>query len=102
MTPFMMWLILTIIASISITGGTVGYVIWNEYDKRKKINAKVSDQTVIEIAQSNHGKVDVSLLCQQTGLTAKEAKMKLKYLAENKVLSRDWKSYFVGGIKSQI
>lgn len=96
MDPFTLWLILTIVASISITGSVVGYVVWNEYDKHKKINAKVSDQAVIEIAQGNQGKVDVSLLCQQTGLTAKEAKMKLKYLAKSKVLARDWKGFLTG------
>lgn len=96
MDPFILWLILSIVTGISITGSIVGYVVWNEYDKRKKINAKVSDQTVIEIAQGNQGKIDVSLLCQQTGITAKEAKIKLKYLAENKVLTRDWRNFLMG------
>ena len=89
-------IILIICSSLGIFGG-VGYAIWNYYQQRKLINQKISDQTVIEIARANNGKMNVALLCEHTGITAPEAKTKLKYLSENGVLATDWSKLLLGG-----
>lgn len=91
------WLIFWLATTgTSILGG-VGYAVWYEYRKIYLVNQKISDQTVIELARANNGKMNVALLCEHTGVTASEAKTKLKYLSDNRVLATDWKKIFLGG-----
>jgi|GEM_PF-2506655 len=92
------WLI-TLITATGATGifGSIGYGIWNHYRQQKMINQKVPDTVVIEIARENYGKINAALLCEQTGITAPEAKKKLEYLVQNNVLATDWTKIFSGG-----
>ncbi|GAB4395544.1 MAG: hypothetical protein OHK0053_04340 [Microscillaceae bacterium] len=92
------WMIITL-ASVGASGmlGLIGWGIWYEMRKVRRVNEKISDQTVIEIARENGGKINIALLCERTGLSASEAKTKLKYLQQNRVISTDWKQLFQGG-----
>ncbi len=91
-----------ILANVLGIGGTVGYFVWDHYRQRYLVNQKISDQAVIEIARENQGTVNVALLCEHTGATAKEAKTKLEYLAEHKLIVREWKSMILGGGRNYI
>jgi predicted ArsR family transcriptional regulator len=70
--------------------------VWDYYNQRKLANQRISDQTVIEIARENGGKVDIALLCENTGVSVKMAKTKLEYLAEHKLLAKDWQDMLFG------
>ncbi|TAE47053.1 MAG: hypothetical protein EAZ31_07635 [Cytophagia bacterium] len=80
----------------TVVGSILGYVLY-ENRQKKLVNAKISDQDVIQIAHENNGKINVAILCANTQLTASEAKIKLKYLSDTGALSIDWKDIFSGG-----
>jgi uncharacterized protein YneF (UPF0154 family) len=90
-------IIVLVIASTLGIGSTVGYFIWDYYHQRKLVNQKIPDHLVLEVARQNGGKVNAALLCEHTGVTAKEAKTKLEYLAEQKMIAKDWKAWLTGG-----
>jgi hypothetical protein len=89
-------LTVVILGSIITTLGIIGGVIWYEQNQKKLVNQKISDKEVIQIAREYGDKIDVAMLCERTELTAKEAKIKLKYLSEIGMLSIDWQSIFSG------
>ncbi|HAI76220.1 MAG TPA: hypothetical protein DCM08_08220 [Microscillaceae bacterium] len=92
------WIILiTTILPLIATFGGVGIYYFYELKARKQVNAKVSDQSVIDIARSNAGKINVALLCEHTGVSAYEAKVKLRYLQQNGMLGMDWTGFMSGG-----
>jgi predicted transcriptional regulator len=91
------WVIVIVVSALVSVFGGIGYAVWYDYKQKRLVNRKISDQMVIEMARDNGGKVDVAMLCEQAGLTAHEAKVKLKYLAENGVLATDWKKMMFGG-----
>lgn len=93
-----LWVILS---ALSIFG-TVGYFVWDYYHQRALANQRISDQTVIEVARAHGGKVNVSLLCEHTGVSASIAKTKLEYLSENKLVVKDWKSMLLGGGRNYV
>jgi len=92
------WMVFMIVATAvtSLFGG-LGFAFWFQQHQRKLVNRKISDQRVIEMARDNGNKINVAHLCEQTGLSAAEARIKLQYLQENGVLSKDWKQYLSGG-----
>ncbi|TAE74868.1 MAG: hypothetical protein EAZ85_03815 [Bacteroidetes bacterium] len=78
-----------------MTAAIIAYVMY-ENKQKKLVNAKITDQEVLQIARNNQGKINVAVLCENTQLTAKEAKTKLKYLSETGALSMDWRNILSG------
>jgi uncharacterized membrane protein len=97
-SKFIMTLLIILLVTFSTLGigGMVSYFVWDYYNQRKLANQRISDQTVIEIARENGGKIDIALLCENTGVSVKVAKTKLEYLAENKLLAKDWQDMLFG------
>lgn len=92
------WIAFIIIGTTltSVFGG-VGFAVWYDQKQKRLVNQKISDQTVIDLARGNNGKVNVAYLCECTGLSAAEAKIKLQYLQQNGVLATDWSHILEGG-----
>ncbi len=88
-----MGMIITLIAVIfglSIAGGVIFFAVKSLIDKNKKINAKVSDKEVIEIARQNGGEISAVLLCEKTDLSLEEAQTKINSLLSSGIIHQKW------------
>ena len=91
------WALITAISgTVATSAGIISYAIWNHFHQIKLVNQKITDQTVINLARENNYKMNVALLSEHTGVSGKEAKTKLKYLAENGILATDWTKIHLG------
>jgi predicted transcriptional regulator len=93
MDPLQVFII--IFFAFLVPAGLGTFFVWANRKQMKAINAKVSDQQIIELARQNKGELNPVMLAEQTGLTLSEAKAKINAMLMSGLIQQrwDWKDW---------